>query len=137
VLVNGTVIGNAYWNGDIAYVQEMNIDLALLREGVNTLAVQSPGDTGAVVDSIYLNWFEISYLSRFAANADELALNLREQVGSGPKSADSAVRRSIFTTLPIRRRRSSMKIIPWLRRREATSLPPRMTWQAGNAVCRV
>ncbi|MEE9934834.1 MAG: hypothetical protein K4445_03860 [Deltaproteobacteria bacterium] len=76
VLVNGTVIGNAYWNGDIAYVQEMNIDLALLREGVNTLAVQSPGDTGAVVDSIYLNWFEISYLSRFAANADELAFEL-------------------------------------------------------------
>jgi hypothetical protein len=76
IALNGTVIGDAAWDDSIEYVQEMEVPLSMLKEGANTLTVQSPGDTGAAVDTVYLNWFQISYPRSFQASGGELAFSL-------------------------------------------------------------
>ena len=76
ILLNGTAIGDATWDGDGEHTQKMKISLSLLKEGNNTLSVVTPGDTGASVDQIYLNWFEVSYLRLFKAVNDQLAFPL-------------------------------------------------------------
>ena len=72
IYLNGTSIGDAFWDGNIAYVQEMTVSPGVLLDGTNTLTVDCPGDTGAVVDIIYLNWIEIDYDRRFEAGDDQL-----------------------------------------------------------------
>jgi hypothetical protein len=72
IYLNGTSIGDAFWDGNIAYVQEMTVSPGVLLDGTNTLTVDCPGDTGAVVDIIYLNWIEIDYDRRFEAVDDQL-----------------------------------------------------------------
>jgi len=72
IILNGTVIGDTTWDGNGEYIQEMAVPLSVLKEGTNSLIVESRGDTGAVVDTVYLNWFEVSYLRGFHAMGDEL-----------------------------------------------------------------
>jgi len=76
ITLNGTVIGEAFWDGELPYTQEMRVDSEQLFEGNNTLTVEMPGDTGAVVDVIYLNWIEIDYWRDFKAVKNRLAFNL-------------------------------------------------------------
>ncbi|HEW98240.1 MAG: hypothetical protein DRR16_23055 [Candidatus Parabeggiatoa sp. nov. 3] len=76
ITLNGSVIGEAFWDGDLPYTQEMRVDSELLFEGNNTLTVEMPGDTGAVVDVIYLNWIEIDYWRDFKAVKNRLAFNI-------------------------------------------------------------
>jgi hypothetical protein len=72
IKLNGTVIGDEFWDGDSPYIQEMNISSEILVAGDNTLTVEMPGDTGAIVDVIYLNWVEIDYWRHFEAVDDSL-----------------------------------------------------------------
>ena len=76
ITLNGTLIGDARWDGSDEYIQEADIPLNVLLEGTNTLTVESPGDTGAVVDIIYLNWIEISYWRQMEAKDDELTFTV-------------------------------------------------------------
>lgn len=72
IKLNGTLIGDAYWDKDIEFIQEVEISQSLLNEGTNTLSIEAPGDTGAAIDQIYLNWIEVDYWRRFEAEGDEL-----------------------------------------------------------------
>jgi len=72
IYFNGTSIGGALWDGNNEFVQEMTVSPGLLVDGTNTLTVDCPGDTGAIVDIIYLNWIEIDYYRRFEAVDDQL-----------------------------------------------------------------
>jgi len=67
IKLNGTVIGDEFWDGDSTYIQEMNISSEILVAGGNKLTIEMPGDTGAIVDVIYLNWVEIDYWRHFEA----------------------------------------------------------------------
>ncbi|EDN72053.1 conserved hypothetical protein [Beggiatoa sp. SS] len=76
IRLNGTVIGDEFWDGELPYTQEMRVSSEWLVEGNNTLTVEMPGDTGAVVDVIYLNWIEIDYSRNFKAVKNRLAFNV-------------------------------------------------------------
>ena len=76
IKLNDTVIGNEFWDGDLPYIQEMRVSSELLVDGNNTLTIEMPGDTGAVVDVIYLNWVEVEYWRDFKAVKDSLAFNV-------------------------------------------------------------
>jgi hypothetical protein len=76
IKLNGTVIGDELWDGDSTYTQEMRVSSELLVAGKNTLTIEMPGDTGAVVDVIYLDWIELDYWRTFEAVTDRLRLNL-------------------------------------------------------------
>ncbi len=80
IRLNGTVIGDEVWDGDSPYIQEMRVSSELFVDGKNTLTVEMPGDTGAVVDVIYINWIEVEYWRDFLAINDSLVFTVN---GSG------------------------------------------------------
>ena len=74
VYLNDTLIGDEHWDGDSEYVQEMVASSELFNKR-NTLTIELPGDTGAMVDTVYLNWIEIDYWRPSEAVADTLVIN--------------------------------------------------------------
>ena len=70
--VNGTVVDDARWAGRIAYLQEASFQTSLLRDGRNTITIDAPGDTGATVDVVRLNWIELDYPAVHLAASDRL-----------------------------------------------------------------
>ncbi len=75
VVLNGSPVDDAYWDGFVEYVHEIAIPQSLLLEGDNTVVLSAPGDTGSEVDGFYTNWIEIDYLDSFEAEGDLLAFN--------------------------------------------------------------
>jgi hypothetical protein len=61
IRLNGTLIGDGYWSGTDIHIMEMAFPSALILNGPNTVSIDIPNDTGAVVDIIYLNWIELDY----------------------------------------------------------------------------
>ncbi len=76
VYLNDILIGDVRWDGDAEYVQEMRVSSALFDNKSNTLKIELPGDTGAVVDTVYLNWIEVDYWRPFEAEKDSLILTV-------------------------------------------------------------
>lgn len=76
IKLNGTQIGDEFWDGELPYTQEMRVSSELFVEGNNQLTVEMPGDTGAVVDVIYLNWIEVEYWRNFQATQNRLAFSV-------------------------------------------------------------
>jgi len=76
VRMNGAEVGDAAWDGDTVFVQEMTVPGALVLEGANSLVVDCPGDSGAPADVVYQNWVEVEYLRRFAARDDRLTFSV-------------------------------------------------------------
>lgn len=72
IKLNGTMIGDAFWDRDVPYVQEISFSPSLLQEGENTVAIEMPGDTGAIVDVVYFNWITLTYPRRLEAVNDSL-----------------------------------------------------------------
>ena len=81
--LNGTEIGASRWHGQEAHVQEARVTADQLSDGANTCTVRLPGDTGATVDAVYLNWIEIGYWRTLQAEDDRLAFGL-----SGARATD-------------------------------------------------
>jgi hypothetical protein len=77
IALNGTPVGEAWWDGTGNHQQQMPFAPALLKEGGNTLTIELPGDTGAVVDGIYLNWIELNYRRRLEAQDDVLTFAVK------------------------------------------------------------
>jgi hypothetical protein len=75
--LNGKQLSNVYWDGESEYVQQGTIPLGLLADGMNTLTLAAPGDTGAFPDVFYLNWVEIRYARNFTAVDDALLFTLQ------------------------------------------------------------
>lgn len=78
--LEGTPIGDAFWDGTEVYVQEASVPDHLIADGSNSLDIGLPGDTGAVVDVVYTNWVEVEYTRVLQALDDQLAFSL---AGSG------------------------------------------------------
>ncbi len=75
VVLNGAPVGDAWWDGEEEHIQEMILPAGLLLAGPNSLRLESPGDTGAAVDIVYLNRIELDYLRHFEAVRDELVFS--------------------------------------------------------------
>lgn len=61
VSVNDQVTADDHWDGIGAHLLTGSIPPGVLKPGANTILVEAPGDTGAVVDTNFINWLEIDY----------------------------------------------------------------------------
>ena len=64
--VNGTFVGEGRWDGKKPYALGVEVPAGTLVDGVNTLAVENVGDTGAAWSMMMLDRFELRY-PRFAS----------------------------------------------------------------------
>lgn len=76
VSLNGEMIGDEFWDWQNPHTQVMDIRQNRLKPGANSLVVNCPGDTGAVVDIVYLNWVEITYERELKADNGALGFSL-------------------------------------------------------------
>jgi len=76
VNLNGTPVGDLKWTGAIELNQSITLAPGILTAGLNTLILGVPGDTGAAVDSVDLNYFEIKSWRPLAAAGEQLAFTV-------------------------------------------------------------
>ncbi|MEW6220203.1 MAG: C25 family cysteine peptidase [Thermodesulfobacteriota bacterium] len=79
VSLNGTPLGDLWWDGPSVQMSELAIPAGVLVDGVNRLQLSVPNDTGAALEVLYLNWVEVRYQSLFAAEADGLACTIPDR----------------------------------------------------------
>jgi hypothetical protein len=72
VLVNGNLVDDQYWEGQVPFEHSATFSQSLLLAGANTVSVELVDDTGAVVDVSYLNFIEVDYTAELTALGDEL-----------------------------------------------------------------
>jgi len=80
ILVNAHDIGGEFWDNDEINIQQADFPSTLLADGQNTISVDCPGDTGASIDIIYLNWIDVEYTRSLRAVAGELAFGVHAGV---------------------------------------------------------
>ncbi|MCX6349158.1 MAG: C25 family cysteine peptidase, partial [Candidatus Aureabacteria bacterium] len=79
VTLNGTVVGDFRWDGQVEFVLQTNLPQALFLEGANILRVEEIGDTGAPYDFIYVNNFDFAYAHNFSAASPALRFLTRDK----------------------------------------------------------
>ncbi len=72
VRLNGNLIGDFYWDGRVEYILQADIPQNYFVEGSNTITVDEVRDTGASMDIIYINYFDIGYDRGYADGSGEL-----------------------------------------------------------------
>jgi len=70
--LNACTVAEASWDGQERHVIESTVPHSCLLEGENTLGLEVPGDTGARVDIVLVDWFELEYRRYFIARDDSL-----------------------------------------------------------------
>ncbi len=66
LLLNGVLIDDQFWDGQLKFSHTVSVDQSLLRNGQNELMIEYPGDTEALIDRVYLNYIgTILYYPRF------------------------------------------------------------------------
>ncbi len=75
VSMNGTVLANETFDGVGGRWVRMRVPGGLLREGVNTLQITLPGDTGAALDVIALDQYLIHYARKFQMQNGKLSFS--------------------------------------------------------------
>ena len=70
--VNDHLVQDDWWDGTIWYTNEVAFSSAYLREGINSIKVECPVDTGVGYDLLYVDWFEIDYRRLHIADNDSL-----------------------------------------------------------------
>jgi hypothetical protein len=72
IIINGNVVIGDWWDGQIEFQNTVTFPQSYLINGTNTLTVKSLGDTGASVDTIYFNWFDLTYKDTYVAESNLL-----------------------------------------------------------------
>jgi uncharacterized repeat protein (TIGR01451 family) len=72
VSVNGVQLANEYFDGLVEKTFILSLPSGLLREGVNTLTLTLPGDTGVSWDMVNLDKFSVAYPRIFRAEEGRL-----------------------------------------------------------------
>ncbi len=72
VRVNGSLVGEANWDGKLSQTVVAEVPAGVLREGENTLEIEDVGDTGVSYSMVFLNRFSISYPRLLVANQGTL-----------------------------------------------------------------
>ena len=80
--INGTIVGQVGFNGNLEGAFFQSIPDSLLNIGTNTLEVRSL-NTGASINKMYLDWFELEYPRQFRATNNQLLFNYPASPG-GP-----------------------------------------------------
>ena len=76
VSLNGVAMGDLRWTGITTTTQDLPLPPGALLPGANTLTLSLPGDTGAAVDAVLLNYFQVQVWRPLAALAGSLAFTL-------------------------------------------------------------
>jgi hypothetical protein len=89
VSLNECLTDDDTWNGQIKWLHEGDVEGNCLKEGDNTLTLESRGDfnanvDGNIIDRIFLNWFEVDYWHTYVAEDDYLTF-------AGPGAAGSFI----------------------------------------------
>ena len=61
IWVNGSVVGEASWDGKAARTVEVSLPPGALREGANELSIENLGDTEAQYSMVFLDRFALTY----------------------------------------------------------------------------
>ncbi len=72
VSVNGMNIADEWWDGMGRHTIVGSLPAGVLVEGENLIVLESPGDTGVVVDIVNLDWIRIDYPREMYAIGDRL-----------------------------------------------------------------
>jgi len=72
ILLNGQVVDERPWEGQIPLVQEATVPHSWLHQGDNVLRAETINSGGAV-DQTLVNWIEIEYWRQYTAENDQLA----------------------------------------------------------------
>jgi hypothetical protein len=78
IYLNDTVVGDNFWDNDIAYTQRMTLQQNLLADGNNILKIVCPNDTGAVTDVVYFNRAKLEYRRHLRAIQNELRFQIEQ-----------------------------------------------------------
>ncbi len=70
--LNGDPVADVYWDGTGPHVVEAALSPGTLRAGENRLTLAAPGDTGAPVDSVQLEWIEVIYPRELVVDGSSL-----------------------------------------------------------------
>lgn len=80
VRVNGISVADATFDGLIGQTLKIGLPVGVLQEGVNTLQITLPGNTGAPYDIVYLDKFNVSYSRLFQARDGRLTFTAAGKV---------------------------------------------------------
>jgi len=75
ILINNNVVSDDLWNGQIELKKTVTFPQSYLQEGTNMLNVKSVGGTGATVDTVYFNGFDLTYKDMYVAENNRLTFN--------------------------------------------------------------
>ncbi len=78
--LNDQQICDDFWDGSVVFSKTAEIGQNVLREGQNTIIIDSPGDTEAASDIIFINYIEMNYWQKNIASQDSF---LFEYSGTG------------------------------------------------------
>jgi|GEM_PF-1266057 len=73
VFLNGSLLGEEYWNGTDAFIQTYAIDPGLFNPGGNTLRVEGIRDAGVEMSAFMVDGFDLTYSRSYDARDDRLA----------------------------------------------------------------
>ncbi len=96
ILVNDVNISDEQWNGQIAFLQEATIPQSSIPEGHNLIQLLSVGDTGAQIDSLYVNWLEVDYTATMTAIEDQLTFETVSRQGAHQLTVGGFTRPELF-----------------------------------------
>jgi len=93
VFVNGTMVGEGWWEGITAHTVTSTFQQSLLRDGHNTIEVEAVKDPGVPYSYIYLDSIDVSYERRHEAESSALLVTSRAAKGVTVNGfADSTVK---------------------------------------------
>ncbi|MCI5178380.1 MAG: hypothetical protein D3911_03450 [Candidatus Electrothrix sp. AW3_4] len=72
IFLNSSEIDDRVWNGQGTFLHEVSVPQESLVDGENIITVTSAGDTGAGVDTVYVNYAEIDFTAKYIAENDRL-----------------------------------------------------------------
>ncbi|MBI5303655.1 MAG: hypothetical protein HY868_16080 [Chloroflexi bacterium] len=73
IYINGILIKDDLWTGDISRQTETMFTQSWLISGTNSISLTLPNDTGLGYDTVFTNWFELDYDHQYAARNNYLA----------------------------------------------------------------
>jgi hypothetical protein len=82
VSINGYKVLDDLWDGQAKKQSEGNLSQGYIFNGLNTISIDLPGDTGATVDYAYINWIEIEYWQDYNAIDDIFTFTGRTEPGT-------------------------------------------------------
>ena len=77
VEINGVVVDDVTWNGFDQLERTVTVPAGVLQPGANSLDYERIDDTGAVVDAVLPDYFELDYDATFVATGDRLAFTVQ------------------------------------------------------------